>query len=111
MGMRAQAAGNCCCLQFPAYNCLQFPAAVSCNSKQPYVTLIHPVPPLLTCLLPPLWPHFVKSPAGVEMEALTAAAVAALTVYDMCKAAAKDIQITDLKLESKTGGKSADYMR
>uniref|UniRef100_A0A672HSY3 Molybdenum cofactor biosynthesis protein 1 n=1 Tax=Salarias fasciatus TaxID=181472 RepID=A0A672HSY3_SALFA len=42
---------------------------------------------------------------GVEMEALTAAAVAALTVYDMCKAVSHDIVITDVKLLSKTGGK------
>lgn len=48
---------------------------------------------------------------GVEMEALTAASVAALTVYDMCKAASKDIVITDVRLEAKTGGKSADYRR
>ena len=45
---------------------------------------------------------------GVEMEALTAVSVAALTIYDMCKAVQKDIQITDIRLESKTGGKS-DY--
>ena len=43
---------------------------------------------------------------GVEMEALTAVSVAALTVYDMCKAVQKDIQITEIRLESKTGGKS-----
>jgi cyclic pyranopterin monophosphate synthase len=42
---------------------------------------------------------------GVEMEALTAVSVAALTIYDMCKAVQKDIQITAIKLESKTGGK------
>lgn len=42
---------------------------------------------------------------GVEMEALTAASVAALTVYDMCKAVSHDIIITELKLVSKTGGK------
>ncbi|MFN6963829.1 MAG: cyclic pyranopterin monophosphate synthase MoaC [Pyrinomonadaceae bacterium] len=47
---------------------------------------------------------------GVEMEALTAASVAALTIYDMCKAVQKDIVITDIQLESKTGGK-ADYTR
>ena len=41
---------------------------------------------------------------GVEMEALTAAAVAALTVYDMCKAVEKGITVTDLRLEEKTGG-------
>ena len=46
---------------------------------------------------------------GVEMEALTAVSVAALTVYDMCKAVSKDIRITDIQLDSKTGGKSGDY--
>lgn len=46
---------------------------------------------------------------GVEMEALTAAQVAALTVYDMCKAVQKDIVITDCRLVKKTGGKSGDY--
>ena len=48
---------------------------------------------------------------GVEMEALTAAAVAALTVYDMCKAADKGIVIREVRLERKTGGKSGDYVR
>lgn len=51
-----------------------------------------------------------KSETGVEMEALTAVTIAALTVYDMCKAIQKDIEITDVRLESKTGGK-ADYFR
>jgi cyclic pyranopterin phosphate synthase len=48
---------------------------------------------------------------GVEMEALTAAAVAALTVYDMTKALDKSIEIQDLYLLAKTGGKSGDYRR
>jgi cyclic pyranopterin phosphate synthase len=48
---------------------------------------------------------------GVEMEALTAAAVAALTVYDMCKAVEKGINITDMRLEEKTGGKSGTWVR
>ena len=48
---------------------------------------------------------------GVEMEALTAAAVAALTVYDMCKAVEKGITITDVRLEEKTGGKSGAWRR
>ena len=48
---------------------------------------------------------------GVEMEALTAAAVAALTVYDMCKAVEKGMTITEVRLERKTGGKSGDYRR
>lgn len=46
---------------------------------------------------------------GVEMEAMTAVSVAGLTVYDMCKAAAKDIAITDIRLKHKSGGKSGDY--
>ena len=48
---------------------------------------------------------------GVEMEALTAAAVAALAVYDMCKAVEKGIRITDVQLEEKTGGKSGTWKR
>jgi len=50
-------------------------------------------------------------PTGVEMEALTAASVAALTVYDMTKALDKSIAIQDLYLLEKTGGKSGDYHR
>lgn len=50
------------------------------------------------------------SKTGVEMEALTGASVAALTLYDMCKAANPSIVISDLKLIKKTGGKS-DYQR
>jgi cyclic pyranopterin phosphate synthase len=48
---------------------------------------------------------------GVEMEALTAVSVAALTIYDMCKAIDKGITIAEIRLESKTGGKSGDYRR
>ncbi|HTS48097.1 MAG TPA: cyclic pyranopterin monophosphate synthase MoaC [Bryobacteraceae bacterium] len=50
-------------------------------------------------------------PTGVEMEALAAAAVAALTVYDMTKALDKGIEIQDIYLLEKTGGKSGDYRR
>jgi cyclic pyranopterin phosphate synthase len=50
-------------------------------------------------------------PTGVEMEALTAVAVAALTVYDMTKALDKSIVIRDIQLESKTGGKSGRFQR
>ena len=46
---------------------------------------------------------------GVEMEALTAVSVAALTVYDMLKAAQKDMRIGDIRLVRKTGGQSGDY--
>jgi cyclic pyranopterin monophosphate synthase len=48
---------------------------------------------------------------GVEMEALVAASVAALTVYDMCKALDKGIEIQEVVLERKSGGKSGDYRR
>jgi cyclic pyranopterin phosphate synthase len=48
-------------------------------------------------------------PTGVEMEALTATAVAALTVYDMCKALDRGIEITRLRLLEKSGGKSGTY--
>jgi cyclic pyranopterin phosphate synthase len=48
---------------------------------------------------------------GVEMEALVAASVAALTVYDMCKALDKGIAIREIALERKSGGKSGDYTR
>lgn len=46
---------------------------------------------------------------GVEMEALTAVSVAALTIYDMCKAVQKDMHIENIRLLTKTGGKSGDY--
>ena len=48
---------------------------------------------------------------GVEMEALTAASIAALTVYDMCKALDKGIEIREIVLERKSGGKSGTYVR
>jgi len=53
----------------------------------------------------------ILGPTGVEMEALTAASIAALTVYDMTKALDKGIEIQDLYLLSKTGGKSGDFVR
>ena len=52
-----------------------------------------------------------EAKTGAEMEALHAVAVAALTVYDMVKAADKDMTITDVRLVEKTGGKSGDYRR
>jgi cyclic pyranopterin phosphate synthase len=52
-----------------------------------------------------------KGETGVEMEALTAVSVAALTIYDMCKSAQKDIEITNVRLLKKTGGKSGEWLR
>ena len=51
-----------------------------------------------------------KGETGVEMEALTAVSAAALTVYDMCKAVQKDMEITDVRLLRKSGGKSGDFI-
>ena len=53
----------------------------------------------------------VEGKTGVEMEALTAVSVAALTIYDMCKAVDKGIVISDICLMKKTGGKSGTYLR
>ncbi|OCG04714.1 cyclic pyranopterin monophosphate synthase MoaC [Gilliamella sp. wkB112] len=52
----------------------------------------------------------VNGQTGVEMEALVAASVAALTIYDMCKAVQKDMVITQVRLLSKTGGKSGSFV-
>lgn len=53
----------------------------------------------------------VSGQTGVEMEALTAVSVTALTLYDMCKAIDKDMTISDIQLEHKSGGKSGLYQR
>lgn len=53
----------------------------------------------------------IKAETGVEMEALTAVSVAALTLYDMAKALEKGMEIEHIRLISKTGGKSGDYRR
>ncbi|KFO27006.1 Molybdenum cofactor biosynthesis protein 1 [Fukomys damarensis] len=52
-----------------------------------------------------------RGPTGVEMEALTSVTVAALTLYDMCKAVSRDIEIGEIKLISKTGGQRGDFHR
>ena len=53
----------------------------------------------------------ITAQTGVEMEALTAAAVAALTIYDMCKSVDRSMVISDIRLVSKSGGRSGDYSR
>ena len=53
----------------------------------------------------------VTGPTGVEMEALVGAAVAALTIYDMCKALERGMEITELHLVKKSGGRSGTYLR
>lgn len=53
----------------------------------------------------------VEAKTGVEMEALTAASVAALTVYDMCKSVDRGMSVEQIQLEAKSGGKSGDFCR
>jgi cyclic pyranopterin phosphate synthase len=53
----------------------------------------------------------VTAKTGVEMEALTAVSVAALTIYDMCKAADRGMEIADIRLEEKSGGRSGRFVR
>ncbi|MCS7020640.1 MAG: cyclic pyranopterin monophosphate synthase MoaC [Gemmataceae bacterium] len=53
----------------------------------------------------------VHGPTGVEMEALTAVSIAALTVYDMCKSVDRSLTISSIRLEEKAGGRSGHYLR
>jgi len=83
------------------------------------IPMCHPLPLTLVDVQTELVPGGVSitataatvGPTGVEMEALTAASVAALTVYDMTKALDKSIVIRNIQLEEKSGGKSGDYLR
>ena len=84
-----------------------------------WIPLCHPLPLSHIDVHPRLCKNGVEirtqvtaaAQTGVEMEALVAAAAAALTVYDMCKALEKGMTITEVRLESKTGGKSGNYER
>ncbi|MGB2629363.1 MAG: cyclic pyranopterin monophosphate synthase MoaC [Candidatus Acidiferrum sp.] len=84
-----------------------------------WIPLCHPLPLTFIDVTPRLCKDGVEIQAtvtataqtGVEMEALVAASCAALTVYDMCKALDKSIEIRDVYLLKKTGGKSGDYLR
>ncbi len=83
------------------------------------IPLCHPLPLHkieVNIIADPTLPGYViqavvvtKAETGVEMEALTAASVSALTLYDMAKAIEKSMEITSIRLISKTGGKSGDY--
>ena len=84
-----------------------------------WIPLCHPLPLTHIAVTPRLCKDGVEilskvtatAQTGVEMEALVAAACAALTVYDMCKALDKAIEITGVHLLEKTGGKSGDFLR
>jgi cyclic pyranopterin monophosphate synthase len=84
-----------------------------------WIPLCHPLPLTHIDVTPRLCQNGVEvqstvttaAQTGVEMEALVAVTAAALTVYDMCKALDKGMEITDIVLLEKTGGKSGDYLR
>jgi cyclic pyranopterin phosphate synthase len=84
-----------------------------------WIPLCHPLPITHIAVTPRLCKDGVElisrvtaaAQTGVEMEALVAVSCAALTVYDMCKALDKGIEIADIHLLEKTGGKSGDYRR
>src|SRR4029077_16287897 len=84
-----------------------------------WIPLCHPLPLTHIDVTPRLCKNGVElrssvtasAQTGVEMEALVAVAAAALTVYDMCKALDKGLEITDIRLLEKTGGNSGDYHR
>ena len=83
------------------------------------IPMCHPLPLSFADVTVEIAPNGVQifatvattGPTGVEMEALTAASIAALTIYDMTKALDKSIVIRSIQLESKSGGKSGDYRR
>jgi cyclic pyranopterin phosphate synthase len=95
-------------------------AGILATKKTPLlVPLCHPIPIEYVELKFSLSKNHIKVSAmvkgraktGVEMEALTAASIACLTIYDMCKALDKEMIISDIKLIKKTGGKGQDYVR
>jgi cyclic pyranopterin phosphate synthase len=95
-------------------------AGITAAKRTPeWIPLCHPLPLTHIDVLPRVCKNGVEirtqvtasAQTGVEMEALVAAAAAALTVYDMCKALDKGIEIRELFLIEKTGGKSGDYHR
>ncbi len=83
------------------------------------IPMCHPLPLTFVDVVTEIQPAgiFIRAtaatagPTGVEMEAMVAASIAALTIYDMCKAIDKGIVIREVVLERKSGGKSGDYRR
>jgi cyclic pyranopterin monophosphate synthase len=91
----------------------------ACKRTAEWIPLCHPLPLTHIAVTARLCKNGVAvhssvittAQTGVEMEALVAVSAAALTVYDMCKALDKSMEITDIVLLEKTGGKSGDYRR
>lgn len=83
------------------------------------IPMCHPLPLTFVDVVTEIQPAgiFIRAtaatagPTGVEMEAMVAASIAALTIYDMCKAMDKGIVIREIALQQKSGGKSGDYQR
>ncbi len=83
------------------------------------IPMCHPLPLAYVDVVTEIQPNgiFIRAiaatagPTGVEMEAMVAASIAALTIYDMCKAMDKGIVIREIALERKSGGKSGDYRK
>ena len=83
------------------------------------IPMCHPLPLTFVDVITEVRPAgiFIRAtaatsgPTGVEMEAMVAASIAALTIYDMCKAMDKGIVIREVVLQGKSGGKSGDYRR
>ena len=101
-----------------AQQCVRIEAMATTQAYTGQMLLMGPIPGMLAATEHAksaglLWcrEHSKSCHAGVEMEAMVGASVAALTVYDMCKALDKGITIKHVQLETKTGGKSGDYHR
>ncbi len=102
------------------FACARIAGIMAAKRTPELIPLSHPIPITnVTIDLEAVPPDCVKIVAtvktayltGVEMEALCAASVAALTIYDMCKSVDRGMQIAAIQLESKSGGKSGDFIR
>lgn len=97
----------------------RFAGIAAAKRTAEWIPLCHPLPITHIAVTPRLCKDGVEvhsrvtatAQTGVEMEALVAVTCAALTVYDMCKALDKSIEISDIYLLEKSGGKSGDYQR
>ncbi len=102
------------------FACARIAGIMAAKKTPELIPLCHPIPlSNVTVDIRAVAPDMVALTAtaqalyvtGVEMEALCAVSVAALTIYDMCKAVDRGMQITDVQLMEKSGGKSGDYRR
>ena len=100
------------------FACARIAGIMAAKRTSDLIPLCHPIPiDSVSVDLEPVFPDRVQITAraachfgtGIEMEALTAASVAALTVYDMCKAVDRGMQITDVHLLEKSGGRSGTF--